>query len=107
MTLEGRIYNADRAREVLENEAFEAAFQTIDTEITEQWKKSPARDEAGRHELWLMQSLLNKVKAILQETVMDGKMSKADLAHYQSKSEREKAWEASKQQDWGGTAWRN
>jgi hypothetical protein len=107
MTLEQRIYHADRAREVLENEAFIAAFDAIDTEITEQWKKSPARDEAGRHELWLMQSLLNKVKSVLQETLMDGKLAKADLQHYQSKEQKEREWADSKRQDWGGTAWRN
>lgn len=107
MTLEQRIYKADRAREVLENEAFTGAFATIQTEITEQWKKSPARDQEGREKLWLMLSLLNKVEAVLQETLTDGKLAKADLQHYQSKEQKERQWADSKRQDWGGTAWRN
>lgn len=107
MTIEQRIYKADRAREVLENEAFIEAFKVIDAEITEQWKKSPARDEAGRHELWLMQSLLNKLQSILQETLTDGKLAKADLQHFQSKEQREREWQSSQKQDWGGNAWRN
>lgn len=106
MTIEERIYKADRAREVLENEAFAQAFEDLTTEITEQWKKSPARDEEGREKLWLMLSLLNKVEGILKESLTDGKMARADLEHFRSKAEKEKAWEASKRQDWGGTAWR-
>jgi len=96
MTLEQRIYNADRAREVLENEAFQGAFETAQAEITDQWKKSPARDEAGREKLWLMLSLLNTVEAILQETLSDGKIAKQDLQYYQTKEQREREWQASK-----------
>ena len=107
MNLNQRIYNADQAKLVLDNEAFQQAFKDIATEITEQWKTSPARDQDGREKLWLMLSLLNKVQAILEQSLMDGKMAQADLKHFQSKQEQEKAWEASKTKDWGGTAWRN
>jgi hypothetical protein len=96
MTIEQRIYNADRAREVLENEAFIGAFEDLTTEITNQWKKSPARDEAGREKLWLMLSLLNKVESILKESLTDGKMARADLEHFRSKEQKDRDWEASK-----------
>jgi len=96
MTLEKRIYNADRAREVLENEAYRSAFETIQAEITEQWKKSPARDVEGREKLWLMLSLLNKVEAVMQEALTDGKLAKQDLQYYQSKEQKEREWQASK-----------
>lgn len=91
MTLEGRIYNADRAREVLENEAFQQVFADAKQEITEQWTKSPARDQEGREKLWLMLSLLNKLEAMLQSSLDSGKLAKAELQHQQTMLERAKA----------------
>jgi len=91
MTLEGRIYNADRAKEVLENEAFQQVFADAKQEITEQWTKSPARDQEGREKLWLMLSLLNKLEAMLQSSLDSGKLAKAELQHQQTMLERAKA----------------
>lgn len=91
MTIEQRIYAGDRAREVLENEVFQQVFKDLHTEITEQWKKSPARDEEGRHELWLMQSLLSKLELMLQSTLDSGKLARLDLQHERSLAERAKS----------------
>jgi hypothetical protein len=90
MTPEKRIYNGDRAREVLENEAFQQAFADIKQEITEQWTKSPARDQEGREKLWLMLSLLNKLETTLQGTLDSGKLAKMDLEHEKTLMERAK-----------------
>ena len=91
MTLEGRIYNADRAKEVLENEAFQQVFADAKQEITEQWTKSPARDQDGREKLWLMLSLLNKLEAMLQSSLDSGKLAKAELQHQQTMLARAKS----------------
>jgi len=91
MTLEGRIYNADRAKEVLENEAFQQVFADAKQEITEQWTKSPARDQEGREKLWLMLSLLNKLEAMLQSSLDSGKLAKAELQHQQTMLDRAKS----------------
>jgi predicted ArsR family transcriptional regulator len=91
MTLEGRIYNADRAKEVLENEAFQQVFADAKQEITEQWTKSPARDQDGREKLWLMLSLLNKLEAMLQSSLDSGKLAKAELQHQQTMLDRAKS----------------
>jgi hypothetical protein len=91
MTIEQRVYNGDRAREILENEVFQQVFADLATEITEQWKKSPARDEEGRHELWLMQSLLTKLQLMLQTTLDDGKMARVDLEHKRTLAQRAKS----------------
>ena len=88
MTPEQRIYAADRAREVLDNEDFTAAFDDIEKEVTEQWKTSPARDAAGRQELWVYLSMLRKVKAHLTTAMDTGKLAKLDIAHKQSMLER-------------------
>jgi hypothetical protein len=92
MTPEQRVYDGDRAREVLENEVFQQVFADLATEITEQWKKSPARDEAGRHELWLMQSLLSKLQTMLQTTLDTGKLARLDLEHKRTLAQKARNW---------------
>jgi hypothetical protein len=91
MELNQRLYNGDRAREVLENEAFTDAFSAIETEILSQWKSSPARDQAGREKLWLMLSLLNKVKTVITTTLETGKLAKIELEHKRTLAERAKS----------------
>ena len=86
-----RIYNGDRAREVLENEAFIAAFADMQTEIIEQWKQSPARDGEGREKLWQLLSLSNKLQSLLQTSLETGKLAKLDLQHDQKLKDRAKA----------------
>ena len=65
MELSERIYNGDRAREVLENEVFIAAFDDIEAEILSQWKTSQARDSIGREKLWMLLTLMHKLKATI------------------------------------------
>lgn len=90
MTLEQQIYNGDRAREVLDNEAFQQVFADYKTEITEQWMKSPARAEADREKLWLMLSMLNKIEAMLQQTLETGKLRRLDLEHERTIAQKAK-----------------
>jgi len=89
-TPEQRIYAADRAQEVLGNEAFQQVFADVKQEITDQWTKSPARDQEGREKLWLMLSLLNKLEVTLQATLDSGKLAKLDLEHEKTLMERAK-----------------
>lgn len=79
--IEQRLYDADRAREVLENEAFQRAFADVEQEITDEWKKSPARDAEGREKLWQYLSMLRKVKAQLETTLATGELAKAEVNH--------------------------
>jgi hypothetical protein len=90
MTLEQRLYFGDRAREVLENEAFTQAFTDIELEILTQWKTSPARDLEGREKLWQLLSLLNKLKATITTTLETGKLAKLDLEHKRNLAQRVK-----------------
>jgi hypothetical protein len=95
MTIEQRIYQGDRAREVLENEAFQGAFADIESEILEQWKNSPARDAEGRERLWTFLMLLRKVKATLHTTLDSGKLAMVQLQHDQKIAElRVPEWRA-------------
>lgn len=87
-TIEQRIYSGDRAREVLENEAFTQAFDDLKTEIIEQWTKSPARDEAGREKLYQLLRLTDKLKANLTTSLETGKLARLELDHKESLAKR-------------------
>lgn len=92
MTLEQRIYQADRAREVLQNEAYQQVFADAKQEIFDQWTKSPARDQEGREKLWLMLSLLNKLETMLQQSLDSGKLAAKELEYQRTLAEKAKAW---------------
>lgn len=81
MNISDRIYNGDRAKEILENEVFIAAFDDIEAEILSQWKTSPARDEAGREKLWMLLSLMQKLKATITQSLETGKLARLELEH--------------------------
>lgn len=81
MTPEQELYLANRAREVLENEAYIQAHEDIRTEIVRQWEDSPARDTQGRESLWIMLKQLDKLKMTLEQTMGAGKLAEANLRH--------------------------
>jgi hypothetical protein len=88
MTIEQNLYNGSRAKEVLENEAFVAAFEAIEQEVLETWKNSPARDSTGREKCWEYLMLLRRVKAHLVSTLETGKLAELELQHRQSMYDR-------------------
>lgn len=91
MNLDQRVYHGDRAREVLENEAFAQAFADIEQELTEAWKTSPQRDVEGRERIHLSLTLLGKLKACLTTTMETGKLAKLEIQHKRSITERLRA----------------
>ena len=90
MTIESRIYEGQRAKEILDNEVFQKVFVDCRNEITDQWKNSPARDEQGREKLWLMLSLANKLESMIKTTLETGKLANLEMQHRQSVAERAK-----------------
>ena len=90
-TIEQRVYEGNRAREVLENEVFQAVFGDIEQEVITQWTNSPARDQEGREKLWQYLTLLRKVKAHLTTSLETGKLAQLDLQHKQNLFDRMKA----------------
>lgn len=90
-----RIHDAARAREVLENEAFNAAFKEIEQEVLDKWKNSPARDAEGREKLWTYLTLLTKVRMHLESKMQDGKQAELDLEYRRSLRQRVKdGWDS-------------
>lgn len=90
-TVEQRIYEGNRAKEVLENEVFQAVFGDIEKEVIDQWTNSPARDSTGREHLWQYLMLLRKVKTHITTALETGKLAQLDLQHKQSLYDRMKA----------------
>lgn len=90
-TLDERIYNADQARQVLENSAFQQAFDDITQELTEQWKQSPARDAEGREKLYQLLRLSEKYRAILTTSLETGRLARIEVEHNRTLAERAKA----------------
>jgi hypothetical protein len=90
LKLNKQVYDADQARLVLENEAFKAAFEDIQSEIIEQWKQSPARDHTGREHLWNLYMLSQKLENSLRESLATGKMATLELARKRSMPEKVK-----------------
>lgn len=86
MKIEQRIYNGNRAKEILDNEVFLSVFDDIEMELIEAWKKSPQRDEAGREKIHLTVTLLGKVKASLQTTLETGKLAMQELDFQEKQS---------------------
>jgi hypothetical protein len=65
---------AAQAAELLENPLIIEALAAFEKEITESWKKSPARDQEGREKLFWMLQAQEKFKAHLQTMVNTGKL---------------------------------
>ncbi len=92
MNIEQRIYDGNRAREILENPVFAEALKAIQEEITEQWKQTPARDVEGREKMWLMLKISEKFEATIRSTLETGKLAELELKHQQTLLERAKEW---------------
>lgn len=81
MTPEQELYNANRAKEVLENEAYILAHDEIRKELIQQWENAPVRDTAGRESLWIMLKQLDKLRLTLEGMVQGGRLAELNLAH--------------------------
>jgi len=89
-TLEERVYEGNRARECLENEAFIWAFEGYEKELTEAWRTSPARDVEGREKIFLTLHLLNKLKDKITQSLETGKLADLEIQHKRSLMDRAK-----------------
>ena len=89
-TLEQRIYDGNRAREALENEALSQVLDHMEQELIKAWSNSPARDEVGREKIYQYLMTLNKFKGDLLGILETGKLAELDLNHKRTLMERAK-----------------
>ena len=91
-TIEQRIYDGNRAREVLENEVFQQVFADIEQELFQAWTDSPARDAEGREKIHQYLAMLKKVRTHLQSTLETGKLAQMELEHKRSLMDQARAF---------------
>lgn len=84
MTLEERLAQGDRAKEILDNEAFHEAFNAIEQDLISKWKATPARDAAGRESLWTYLQMAYKFREQLTSTLETGKLAALEIQHQRS-----------------------
>lgn len=73
---EGEIQRGEHAAQLLSDELLTESLSAIETEYIEQWKNSPARDEAGREKLWLMVKVVQRFRLELESVVNTGKVAR-------------------------------
>lgn len=91
-TVEQRIYDGARAKDILDNEVFQQVFADIEQELFKAWAESPARDAEGRERIHQYQQMLRKVQANLQATFETGRLAQLEVQHQQSMLDKAKAW---------------
>jgi hypothetical protein len=87
-TIEKRIYDGNRAKEILENDVFNQVFEDIEKELYESWKTAPLRDVEGRESIHKYLITLQKVKTHLVTTLETGKLAQLEIEHKRSFRER-------------------
>ena len=73
------VNRGERAERLYNDELFQEALQKIEDEITQSWKTSPADDEKGRYNAYLMHRLLQNFKSQFVRTMATGKAAKKEL----------------------------
>lgn len=69
------ISRGESAKAVLENEAFQLAFDTLTNDLTTKWQNSPAKDAEGREKVYLMLVLIKAVRVNLESLILSGRMA--------------------------------
>lgn len=77
--IETEIKVGNKAEELLENEAFKSATESLRKAILGKWATSPIADHQGQHELRLMLKLLDDLLGNLRVAVSNGKFACNEL----------------------------
>ena len=92
-SLEQRLAEGNRAKQILEDDVYTGAFDAIKAKVIDEWTNSPARDAEGRERLWTYLQMLNKLQATMQTTMETGQLASLELQHRQTAADRIKsAW---------------
>jgi len=79
---------AAKANDLLQNEAYLRAVETVKNEIVTLWTNSKTADE--RERAWLAFNLVDKLSASIVSTYSNGKVADAELKKIVEKQERKK-----------------
>ena len=79
MSIEREIAEGENAHKLINDAAFDKAFNDLRLAIMEKWEQAPIRDKEGAHELKLMIKLLGDVRANLEQTITAGNVARIEL----------------------------
>lgn len=79
------IYDADRAREVLDNPVYQDVWTQVEKDLIESWKNTPSTNENrdARERIHLSLTMLHKVKGTIEQTMAGGAQAKEELTYLQ------------------------
>ena len=80
MTLETDRRKGDLARQILENEIFQNAFEDLEQAIFDEWKTSD--DVDVRESLWLMLQIVPRFQSVFISAVSNGAVATKELQRF-------------------------
>ena len=80
MTLETDRRKGDLARQILENEIFQNAFEDLEQAIFDEWKISD--DVDVRESLWLMLQIVPRFQSVFISAVSNGAVASKELQRF-------------------------
>lgn len=90
--LESEAVLGQYAQELLDNPVFQDIWTDFENQIVAELKLSSPRDAEGREKCILMMQLLEKLKAMVEQTAETGKMARIQIERKRSLSERAREW---------------
>lgn len=79
MTDHQTVQNGISARQVLDNEAYQAAMTSLKAQVVQQWKDCPVRDKEGALLLLQLAKLADKFDGILSGMIEAGKFAEHQI----------------------------
>ena len=79
MTPDEELRRGELARQVIENEIYAEAWQSVRDGIISAWESAPIRDKEGQNELKLMLKLLTDVRRNIETVMNTGKMAAVQI----------------------------
>lgn len=87
MTDHAEVHRAAEASQVLENQAYQQAMQSLKAEIHQEWLKCPVRDREGQLLLLQLAKLTDKFESILRGMVETGKLAQRRIEIDEARNE--------------------
>lgn len=79
-----------RAERLLSDELITEAFEAIERDYLDAWKKTGARDTEARERLWQAYQIAGKVRTHLLSVAANGKLAQKELDEIERLGERRK-----------------
>lgn len=79
-----------RAERLLSDELVAEAFEAIERDYLDAWKKTGARDTEARERLWQAYQIAGKVRTHLLSVAANGKLAQKELEEIEALGERKK-----------------